>query len=150
VLALSMGQDVAPALFHKCNYAKDEDSPLMRARCHSRARTFAFARLLSATTKEVGMTCVRAWLIALAVLAFAPTRVLAHDWYPLSCCSDKDCHALQEENGETVIETEQGWRLWDGRIIARNKSRLSPDRQFHLCETSLKSIICFFAPPGNF
>ena len=95
------------------------------------------------------MTCVRAWPLALAFLAIAPARVLAHDWYPISCCSDKDCHALHEENGETVMETAQGWELWDYRIIRRNKARLSPDRQFHLCETLSKSIICFFAPPGE-
>jgi hypothetical protein len=39
--------------------------------------------------------------------------------------------ALHEEMGETVMETAQGWELRDGRIIRRNKARLSPDRLFH-------------------
>ncbi len=73
----------------------------------------------------------------------------AHDWYPASCCSERDCHVLAEAKGETVQETADGWRLWDGRTIPRGRAKLSPDWRFHLCETSAKNIICFFAPPGS-
>jgi hypothetical protein len=66
----------------------------------------------------------------------------------LYCCSNRDCHPLVEANGETVTESADGWTLWDGRSIARGKAQLSPDRQFHLCETPAKTIICFFVPPG--
>jgi hypothetical protein len=86
-------------------------------------------------------------LAGACVLVASPS--LAHEWYPVSCCSDRDCHPLVEANGETVTESADGWRLWDGRIIARNRARPSPDRQFHLCETPAKTIICFFAPPGS-
>ena len=85
-------------------------------------------------------------LVGACLLIASPA--LAHDWYPVSCCSDRDCHALVEANGETVTESAQGWTLWDGRVIGRSKARLSPDRQFHLCETPGKAVICFFAPPG--
>jgi hypothetical protein len=89
------------------------------------------------------------WSLALASLAVAPFSALAHDWYPVSCCSDKDCHALVEDSGEIVTETVDGWKLWDGRTIARGMTKLSPDRRFHLCETPAKKILCFFAPPGG-
>jgi hypothetical protein len=89
------------------------------------------------------------WSTALALLVLGSSPALAHSWYPASCCSDKDCRPLVEEKGETVTESEDGWTLWDGRIIARGIVQLSPDRQFHLCETPTKRILCFFAPPGG-
>ena len=72
----------------------------------------------------------------------------AHTWYPLWCCSEQDCHELHEDQGETVLEVPYGFRLWDGRLIRRERAQLSPDTKFHLCERKDKSIICFFAPPG--
>lgn len=72
----------------------------------------------------------------------------AHDWYPLWCCSEQDCHELLDERGETVLEVPYGFKLWDGRLIKRETAQLSPDAKFHLCERKDKSIICFFAPPG--
>jgi hypothetical protein len=89
------------------------------------------------------------WSTALALLVLGSSAALAHSWYPASCCSDKDCHPLVEERGETVTESAKGWKLWDGRIVARGLAKPSPDRQFHLCETPAKGIICFFAPPGG-
>jgi hypothetical protein len=90
-----------------------------------------------------------AWPIAFAVLVLGSSAALAHSWYPASCCSEQDCRPLVEDKGETVTEAEDGWRLWDGRVIARGIAKLSPDRQFHLCETRTKTILCFFAPPGG-
>ena len=57
--------------------------------------------------------------------------------------------ALVEIKGETVLEVPEGWRLWDGRIVSRDRAKLSPDGKFHLCETLSKSILCFFVPPGS-
>jgi hypothetical protein len=92
---------------------------------------------------------MRRWFRALALLGLCPSVALAHDWYPVSCCSDKDCRALIEESGETVRESAEGWTLWDGRTIARGIAKLSPDRRFHVCESPAKTILCFFAPPGG-
>jgi hypothetical protein len=89
------------------------------------------------------------WSTVFMVLALGSSPALAHSWYPVSCCSEQDCRPLVEEKGETVTESTDGWRLWDGRIIARGIAKLSPDRQFHLCETRTKTILCFFAPPGG-
>ncbi len=88
-----------------------------------------------------------AYVIALAVLV-ASVPSLAHDWYPPSCCSERDCRALVEAKGETVLESAKGFELWDGRIIARDRARPSPDEKFHLCETRALKVLCFFAPPG--
>lgn len=95
------------------------------------------------------MACMIKYLLASGIVILGSSSVIAHSWYPASCCSDKDCHALIEENGETVTVTANGWQLWDGRVIARSNVKLSPDRRYHLCETSTKAIICFFAPPGG-
>jgi hypothetical protein len=73
---------------------------------------------------------------------------LAHDWYPVSCCSEKDCRPLAEAMGESVLESLAGWVLWDGRVITRDAAKVSPDGKFHLCENPSKQILCFFAPPG--
>jgi hypothetical protein len=92
---------------------------------------------------------MRRWFLGLAVVGLCPSVTLAHDWYPVSCCSDKDCRPLIEESGETVRESAEGWTLWDGRTIARGIAKLSPDRRFHVCESPAKRILCFFAPPGG-
>jgi hypothetical protein len=86
---------------------------------------------------------------AFALLFASAPSVRAHDWYPVNCCSERDCRPLIEANGETVLESSQGWQLWDGRIVSRGSAKMSPDRQFHLCETLSHRIICFFAPPGG-
>jgi hypothetical protein len=85
---------------------------------------------------------VTAWLLS------AP--VLAHSWYPPWCCDDHDCRELIEARGETVTETSEGWRLWDGRLVGREHAKMSPDAKFHICEEpSTKAIVCFFAPQGS-
>jgi hypothetical protein len=88
-------------------------------------------------------------LFVLALALAATSNALAHDWYPLPCCSDKDCYVLLAERGETVAETTAGWRLWDGRTIPHELTKFSPDGRFHLCETPSKGVICFFAPQGT-
>jgi hypothetical protein len=88
--------------------------------------------------------------VSVVMLFLEGAGARAHDWYPVWCCSDRDCRALIEERGETVLETPEGWQLWDGRLIERGGAKPSPDRQFHLCEESTThAIICFFAPLGG-
>jgi len=76
-------------------------------------------------------------------------EAVSHSWYPFQCCSDRDCYPLEEEDGKTATQTADGWRLWDGRIVARGITKLSPDGQFHICESPAKAIFCFVAPPGT-
>ncbi len=94
------------------------------------------------------MLCRAALGMITVVLASSASGAMAHDWYPVACCSQRDCRHLEEAKGETVLETPEGWLLWDGRIVPRETARLSPDGLFHLCELPDRHIICFFAPPG--
>ncbi|NIX78262.1 hypothetical protein [Microvirga terricola] len=87
-------------------------------------------------------------IVSSVTLFLSAPQAMAHSWYPIECCSDRDCRELAEDQGETVDETPNGWQLWDGRIIARGIAKPSPDKKFHLCETANKTIICFFVPPG--
>jgi len=87
---------------------------------------------------------------AFAAMILAGTRTLAHSWYPAWCCNDQDCHELLAARGETVLETEDGYRLWDGRFVGREYTKASPDAKFHICEEhTTKAIICFFVPQGQ-
>ena len=101
------------------------------------------------------MLCGRQSRMGLAVVLamdwlLAGSAVMAHDWYPPWCCSERDCRALSDEKGETVLEAPEGWHLWDGRVIARKYAKPSADPRFHLCEEpTTKAIICFFAPPRS-
>jgi hypothetical protein len=91
--------------------------------------------------KVRAMAALAAWLLG--------PPAMAHSWYPAWCCSDHDCRELVETRGETVTETAEGWRLWDGRVIRRRHAKPSPDGHFHMCEEpTTRAIVCFFAPPG--
>jgi hypothetical protein len=109
---------------------------------------------------NLGSERVPAWLagacsrltlhVVLAGWFLAASGAMAHEWYPVWCCSDRDCRALSQERGETVLEASDGWHLWDGRVVSRRSGKPSPDSQFHLCEEpTTKAIICFFVPPGS-
>lgn len=97
------------------------------------------------------------WLALLFVSAFSAAR--AHSWYPAECCSDQDCapialaEAPREENG--------GFTLTDGRHVSYKDLKMSPDNQWHLCESKIgddngyplppvqRRIICIYAPIGG-
>jgi hypothetical protein len=92
-----------------------------------------------------GSLALHAALIGL----LGPSSPAAHSWYPVWCCSERDCRELSEEKGETVSEAQDGWHLWDGRLVGRGIAKPSPDKKFHICEEpTTRAIICFFAPPG--
>lgn len=82
-------------------------------------------------------------LTAMAVLA-AGTAVLAHDWYPPSCCSGGDCAPLASER----VSTTMGGYLIDGRYFIPNAAaRDSMDGRYHACFPSPDKLQCFFKPP---
>lgn len=96
------------------------------------------------------MSWGRAWASIMAAGWFLSPPAAAHGWYPAWCCSERDCRELMDAFGETVAETLEGWRLWDGRVIARKYAKPSPDAKFHICEEpTTKAIICFFVPPAS-
>lgn len=88
--------------------------------------------------------------IIVAAVLLIGSQALAHSWYPAWCCNDHDCRELVAAKGETVVEMEDGYRLWDGRFVGREYTKASPDAKFHLCEEqTTKAIVCFFVPQGQ-
>lgn len=94
--------------------------------------------------------------LILAVLAFAGALcvALAHSWYPIECCSEKDCFPVPVERVKTAPG---GWVLEDGTFIAFRDARPSPDGRYHLCRyndgagaliTVPGKPTCFWAPMG--
>lgn len=84
-------------------------------------------------------------LIAVCLLA---TPAMAHEWYPPSCCSERDCVPLSEAE---VKETPDGWRV-RGRDLVRygKETGPSPDGKYHGCFLPTRALNCFFAPPRGF
>jgi len=97
---------------------------------------------------------VIAWLtlIALGITA------RAHEWYPLECCSDRDCWRAGPGGAEPEPRySPTGWVLHDGTLIPHHEARPSPDGQFHVCRhggSLLGSVIrtdgrpCLWVPMG--
>lgn len=95
-------------------------------------------------------------LVSLAALAGALAALpaaLAHDWYPLECCSDKDCAPA-----DTVVRRGDGSYLVTARGMSAvipadySKWRRSPDGRMHICIRKLRSgaeyLVCAFRGPG--
>ncbi len=67
--------------------------------------------------------------------------ILAHSWYPIECCSEKDCHPVFD-----AVEVEGGWQS-GGRFYPDAIVKPSKDGQFHSCEgVFTKRPLCFFVP----
>ena len=72
-------------------------------------------------------------LVMLAIVAWlSPAK--AHDWYPLSCCSKKDCFALDQS--EVAIER-GGYRIKaTNELVPFNRARQTPSEgggSYHRC-----------------
>lgn len=85
--------------------------------------------------------------LALAAGTAALTPATAHDWYPLECCSQKDCAPVPPAS---VKRTPQGWRLPSGHVLAYDDPRVKPlppgRTGVHVCETQDKDRrpLCLF------
>jgi hypothetical protein len=99
--------------------------------------------------------CCAALAVAGSALAHplpAP-HALAHDWYPLECCAERDCAPA-----DTVVRREDGSYLVTSRgmsvAIPRDYRnwRQAPDGRLHVCLRQLRSgsvyLICAFRGPG--
>ena len=90
--------------------------------------------------------------LVLLIVGVLAAPVLAHSWYPRSCCSDKDCWKSAPDN---VTATQGGWRIESsGEIVPYDDPRVHPTPPegggtFHTChlagDPNLR-ILCLFVP----
>jgi hypothetical protein len=95
-----------------------------------------------------------AFLATLAVSTFTlPEPASAHDWYPVECCSDKDCAPI--DGNADVSATAEGWVVQaTGEVIAYDdrRIRMTPrdvGNSFHRCTMGglpEGRTICLFVP----
>ena len=78
----------------------------------------------------------------------------AHDWYPLECCSDRDCapaDAVERREDGSYLVTSRGMSV----VIPADYQawRKSPDERIHVCIRKLRSgseyLVCAFRGPGS-
>lgn len=97
-------------------------------------------------------------LVALLAMIVLSSRGRAHEWYPLECCSDRDCWVAGIGGAEPEPRASpSGWVLADGTLIPYHEARPSPDGRFHVCRhggSTLGSVIrandrpCLWVPMG--
>lgn len=158
ILAWRIDFDPVPAVgVHQADWADvdhdvfgDPVFPPRSSRGHAhdcrRRRAGRAAAWIEAGAVAIGFVLAVA-LIAAACLSALSRRAAAHEWYPYSCCSDKDCRPVPPG---AVRATPAGWLVVaTGETIAFDKARFSPDGQFHVCSYGGLpdgKTICLFAP----
>ena len=65
-------------------------------------------------------------------LASLTSAALAHSWYPIECCSERDCFPVAISDVSIVPA---GWKLADGTLVQHHEARPSPDGKFHICRS---------------
>lgn len=66
--------------------------------------------------------------------------LLAHEWYPMECCHDRDCAPVPCEE---IHSRGDNWE-YKGLTIAKDKSQMSPDGKCHICGIPHINILCIF------
>jgi hypothetical protein len=86
-------------------------------------------------------------------LLAGPLGAPAHDWYPLECCSDRDCapaDTVERRDDGSYLVTSRGMSAVIPADYAR--WRRSPDGRIHVCIRRLRSgaeyLVCAFRGPG--
>lgn len=103
------------------------------------------------------------WLLAALLVA---TPAAAHDWYPMECCHNMDCAAVERVEmlptpaaadgagmsvspGAMLVTTKHGSVL----VPANFPRRESKDHRMHACmmpgEGGKMRLICIFMPPST-
>lgn len=84
----------------------------------------------------------------------------AHGWYPLRCCSGKDCAFVRAQNvkegpngyevivrpGEHPMVTKETLSF----IVPYRQAESSPDNEYHICINGTGKLLCFFAGARSF
>lgn len=104
---------------------------------------------------DLGMMIFLAMLAGFCTVLAAP--LLAHDWYPMECCSVKDCAPVESATSESpaffgmaallppimVVTTKHGTAV----VPYDMTHRPSPDGRMHACIVNGR-LICLFMPPS--
>lgn len=89
---------------------------------------------------------VLALVFAALFIAMLAATSRGHSWYPIECCSDRDCAPVA--SGGVGISAFGYVLKATGEVIPFSQARQSPDGAYHLCRSlSTNAILCFFAPP---
>ncbi|MCA0425642.1 MAG: hypothetical protein LCH61_20430 [Proteobacteria bacterium] len=97
------------------------------------------------------------FIAVIAAILLLTTRARAHEWYPIECCSDRDCWIAGDGGAEPEPRaTPSGWVLHDGTLVPYHEARPSPDGRFHVCRHggSVQGAViragrvCLWAPQG--
>jgi hypothetical protein len=67
--------------------------------------------------------------------------LLAHSFYDMSCCSERDCHPVPCAE---IHGTGNGWE-WHGRQFTRPMLKASPDNGCHVCLNN-NATFCVYLP----
>ena len=73
-------------------------------------------------------------------------KLRAHEWYPASCCSDRDCYPIS--SNEVQLQPDGKWLILRTKQIIERKG-YSPDGQLHLCSVNGDRdlyALCLFIP----
>ena len=72
------------------------------------------------------------WLAASFAVALMAGASVArgHSWYPMECCSEKDCEMVA---ATSIKRDDTSWILPNGERIPFENARESPDQDFHWC-----------------
>lgn len=71
---------------------------------------------------------------------------LAHSWYDTWCCSNDDCHPVDDEEIHTLPDAYE----YHGMKIGYDSVNVKPslDGKYHVCEHPKGTIRCLYVP-GN-
>jgi hypothetical protein len=71
---------------------------------------------------------------------FQVVSLKVHSWYPLSCCSDNDCHPVPCDQ---LLEGVNGTFVWESMIFAKDRVYSSMDQFCHVCHIGTAPICAF-------
>jgi hypothetical protein len=102
-------------------------------------------------------------IVALVIFAMwmALTKALAHDWYPIECCTAIDCAPVTSASyvAAAILDGHDRGTLPMPRMVVttsrgtfvlpdRMPRRVSQDNRMHVCSSLTGTVLCIFEPPG--
>jgi len=84
-------------------------------------------------------------LLALAIFIASPA--LAHSWYPMVCCHDRDCFKVHAVDMEEVDDGCWEYRPTGVRFCGE-QVKPSQDKYWHVCISPAGNPVCAFIQMG--